>query len=69
MGSSEIIRDEAGPNLHDMAQNLVTDHFPVGSSEIIRDEAGPNPHEMVQNPVWKKTAKNDVCRSGFIVHL
>ena len=46
-----MIRDEAGPNLHDMAQNLVTDYFPVGSSEIIRDEAGPNPHETVQNPV------------------
>ena len=62
MGSSEIIRDEPGPNLHEMAQKLVTDYFPVGSSEIIRDEAGPNPHEMVQNQVWTKTAKNDVRR-------
>ena len=68
MGSSEIIRDEPGPNLHEMAQKLVTDYFPEGSSEIIRDEAGPNPHEMVQNSI-EKTAKNDVRRSGFIVHL
>ena len=69
MGSSEIIRDEAGPNLHDMAQNLVTDYFPEGSSEIIRDEAGPNPHKIGPKSSMEKTLKNDVCRSGFIVHL
>ena len=68
MGSSEIIRDEYGPNLHEMAQKLVTDYFPEGSSEILRDEAGPNFHEMVQNSIGK-TLENDACRSGFIIHL